>query len=285
MTADCLAGAFTKQAQKDGSIEDGDIDEAFYGMSLAGDPTREPTGNARYDRMIQARLARQSHGTKDQRTQNFRNGLEGGAEACLRRRLDNSECLADRRAPGASSLRAFVVLPPSRRAPESRLVARRRADRSFDLVHPAVHALLDHLMYAAQRSVATTSSSAVPILLLAPFVAVTVAAAALMSRPEPLSSTPAPTPARAPATDCRLHDFVDVELVFELGQRARHSFPRQLDVAPDVSRCFSHSLSSLSVVTVSVGASCDGDSSATAPRQPRAIVPAINTTTSAPSQY
>jgi uncharacterized protein len=82
-TADCLAGAFTKQAQKDGSIEDGDIDEAFYGMSLAGDPTPGPTGNARYDRIVQARLARQSHGTKDQRMQNFRNCLEGGEEACL----------------------------------------------------------------------------------------------------------------------------------------------------------------------------------------------------------
>jgi predicted metalloprotease len=82
-TADCLAGAFTKQAQKDGSIEDGDIDEAFYGMSLAGDPTPEPTGNTRYDHMVQARLARQSHGTKEQRTQNFRTGLEGGAGACL----------------------------------------------------------------------------------------------------------------------------------------------------------------------------------------------------------
>ena len=81
--ADCLAGAFTKQAEKDGSIEDGDIDEAFYGMSLAGDPTPEPTGNARYDRLIQARLARQSHGTKEQRMQNFRKGLDGGPEACL----------------------------------------------------------------------------------------------------------------------------------------------------------------------------------------------------------
>lgn len=82
-TADCLAGAFTKQAQKDGSIEPGDIDEAFYGMSLAGDPTPEPTGNARYDRIIQARLARESHGTKQQRMRNFRNGLDGGPEACL----------------------------------------------------------------------------------------------------------------------------------------------------------------------------------------------------------
>src|SRR3954451_12706098 len=47
--ADCLAGAFVKQAQRDGSLEDGDLDEAFFGMALAGDPTPEPTGNARYD--------------------------------------------------------------------------------------------------------------------------------------------------------------------------------------------------------------------------------------------
>lgn len=82
-TADCLAGAFARQAQHDGSIEDGDIDEAFFGMALAGDPTPEPTGNRRLDRVIQARLARESHGTKDQRMQNFRAGLEGGGGACL----------------------------------------------------------------------------------------------------------------------------------------------------------------------------------------------------------
>lgn len=82
-TADCLAGAFTLQSQKDGNLEKGDIEEAFYGMSLAGDPTPESTGNARVDRMIQARIARQSHGTKEQRMQNFRTGLEGGPTACL----------------------------------------------------------------------------------------------------------------------------------------------------------------------------------------------------------
>lgn len=82
-TADCLAGAFTQQAGRDSSLEKGDIEEAFFGMSLAGDPTPEPTGNARYDAMIHARLARQSHGTKEQRTQNFRAGLDGGAKACL----------------------------------------------------------------------------------------------------------------------------------------------------------------------------------------------------------
>jgi predicted metalloprotease len=82
-TADCLAGAFARQSEHDGSLESGDIDEAFYGMSLAGDPTIERTGNPRYDRLIQARLARQSHGTKDQRMQNFRTGLDGGPSACL----------------------------------------------------------------------------------------------------------------------------------------------------------------------------------------------------------
>jgi len=82
-TADCLAGAFTQESQRDGYLEKGDVEEAFYGMSLAGDPVPEPTGNARYDAMIQARLARQSHGTKDQRMANFRAGLEGGAKACL----------------------------------------------------------------------------------------------------------------------------------------------------------------------------------------------------------
>jgi hypothetical protein len=52
-------------------------------MSLAGDPTPEPTGNARYDAIIQARLAKQSHGTRDQRVQNFRAGFGDGAGACL----------------------------------------------------------------------------------------------------------------------------------------------------------------------------------------------------------
>lgn len=82
-TADCLAGAFAKQSQRDGSLEAGDIDEAFFGMSLAADPTLEPTGNRRVDAIMHARLERQSHGTKEQRMANFRTGLTGGAGACL----------------------------------------------------------------------------------------------------------------------------------------------------------------------------------------------------------
>ena len=82
-TADCLAGAFTNQSQKDGSLEDGDVDEAFFGMSMAGDPTPRSTGDERLDARSQARLARNSHGTKGQRMRNFRVGLEGGAGRCL----------------------------------------------------------------------------------------------------------------------------------------------------------------------------------------------------------
>jgi uncharacterized protein len=81
--ADCLAGAFARQAQTDGSLEDGDIDEAFFGMAAAGDPTPELTGDRRTDRRLAARIAMSSHGTREQRVQNFRNGLEGGGAACL----------------------------------------------------------------------------------------------------------------------------------------------------------------------------------------------------------
>jgi hypothetical protein len=82
-TADCLAGSFAQQAQREGSLEPGDLDEAFYGMSMAGDPTPQPTGNVRYDRMVARQIARSSHGTKEQRTENFRAGLDGGPAACL----------------------------------------------------------------------------------------------------------------------------------------------------------------------------------------------------------
>lgn len=81
--ADCLAGAFTYEAARDGSLENGDIEEVTQALAMVGDPTPQSTGNARYDRMIQAQLARNSHGTKEQRTQNFRRGLDGGPGACL----------------------------------------------------------------------------------------------------------------------------------------------------------------------------------------------------------
>jgi hypothetical protein len=82
-TADCLAGAFTKQAERDGTLEEGDVDEAFFATSAAGDPTPRLTGDQRVDRYILARAARMAHGTREQRMENFRSGLENGPGACL----------------------------------------------------------------------------------------------------------------------------------------------------------------------------------------------------------
>jgi predicted metalloprotease len=82
-TADCLAGAFARQASRDGSLEKGDVEEAFFGMAAAGDPEPELTGDRRIDRRILVRAAVMGHGTREQRTANFRAGLDGGAGACL----------------------------------------------------------------------------------------------------------------------------------------------------------------------------------------------------------
>jgi predicted metalloprotease len=82
-TADCLAGAFTQHAQNDGSLEKGDLEEAFFGMAAAGDPTPEYTGNARVDRRIAIRAEYLGHGTRDQRLASFKAGFNGGPGACI----------------------------------------------------------------------------------------------------------------------------------------------------------------------------------------------------------
>jgi uncharacterized protein len=81
--ADCLAGAFALRAERNGNLEEGDVEEAFYGMASAGDPTPELTGNRRYDRALLIRAAAMGHGTQEQRTRNFDQGFRGGAGACL----------------------------------------------------------------------------------------------------------------------------------------------------------------------------------------------------------
>jgi len=81
--ADCLAGAFAQHADKSHSLEKGDVDEAFFGMAAAADPTPELTGDRRVDRVILRRAAVMAHGTKEQRMGNFRAGLQGGAGACF----------------------------------------------------------------------------------------------------------------------------------------------------------------------------------------------------------
>jgi predicted metalloprotease len=82
-TADCLAGAFTQQAKHDGTLEAGDLEEAFFGMAAAGDPTPQYTGNRRIDSRISLRVALLGHGTREQRQANFKAGFDGGERACL----------------------------------------------------------------------------------------------------------------------------------------------------------------------------------------------------------
>lgn len=82
-TADCLAGAFTRRSARDGSLEPGDLDEAFHGLAAAGDPTPQLTGDRRIDRRITYRAALMGHGTREQRLDNFTAGYERGAGACL----------------------------------------------------------------------------------------------------------------------------------------------------------------------------------------------------------
>ena len=81
--ADCLAGAFANYAQREGSLEKGDLEEAFYAMAAAADPEMSSTGNARRDARRVAMLSRQSHGTREQRQANFRAGFERGGGACV----------------------------------------------------------------------------------------------------------------------------------------------------------------------------------------------------------
>ena len=81
--ADCLAGAFTRDSETDGSLEEGDLEEAFFGMAAAGDPPPELTGNRRVDARILTRAALLGHGTREQRLANFTTGYERGAGACV----------------------------------------------------------------------------------------------------------------------------------------------------------------------------------------------------------
>lgn len=81
--ADCLAGAFTLRSQNDGLLERGDLEEAFFGMAAAADPTPRFTGNRRIDSRIALRAALLGHGSRDQRMANFQAGYDGGAGACL----------------------------------------------------------------------------------------------------------------------------------------------------------------------------------------------------------
>ena len=81
--ADCLAGAFARQSAKDGTLENGDLEEAFFGLAAAADPTPRMTGNRRIDSRIALRMALMGHGSRDQRMGNFKAGYDNGPGACL----------------------------------------------------------------------------------------------------------------------------------------------------------------------------------------------------------
>src|SRR5205085_5320484 len=81
--ANCFAGVFAQVSEKDGSLGKGDLDEAFFGLAAAGDPTPQFTGNRRIDRQIALRVQYLGHGTREQRLDNFTRGYKGGARACL----------------------------------------------------------------------------------------------------------------------------------------------------------------------------------------------------------
>jgi uncharacterized protein len=81
--ADCLSGVFTRDSEEDGSLEEGDLEEAFFGMAAAGDPPPALTGNRRVDARILTRAALLGHGTREQRLANFTAGYEHGAAACV----------------------------------------------------------------------------------------------------------------------------------------------------------------------------------------------------------
>lgn len=82
-TADCLAGAFALQSSRDGSLEKGDLEEAFFGMYNAGDPTPQLTGDPRTDNRMLRVVAMMGHGSREQRLANFKSGFGGGPGACL----------------------------------------------------------------------------------------------------------------------------------------------------------------------------------------------------------
>ena len=81
--ADCLAGVFTRESARNGSLEKGDLEEAFFGLAAAGDPTPQFTGDRRMDRRIATRAALMGHGTRDQRLANFRTGYDNGTQSCF----------------------------------------------------------------------------------------------------------------------------------------------------------------------------------------------------------
>jgi hypothetical protein len=68
--ADCLAGAYSIDAEKSGWLDPGDIDEALYMTEISGDPPGTAWNDPR------------AHGSSDQRIDAFLQGYAGGIASC-----------------------------------------------------------------------------------------------------------------------------------------------------------------------------------------------------------
>jgi uncharacterized protein len=77
LQADCLAGAWAKDADKRGLVEMGDVDEALNAATQIGDDTlqKKAQGYVQPEKF--------THGTSAQRKGSFQKGYDGGAQACL----------------------------------------------------------------------------------------------------------------------------------------------------------------------------------------------------------
>jgi predicted metalloprotease len=76
LQADCLAGAWAKDADARGIVEVGDVDEALNAAAAIGDDTiqRKTTGRVQPETW--------THGSAAQRKAAFEKGLEGGVRSC-----------------------------------------------------------------------------------------------------------------------------------------------------------------------------------------------------------
>ena len=76
LQADCLAGAWAKDANRRGLLEVGDVDEALNAAAQIGDDTIQ--------RKTQGRVQPETwtHGSAAQRSSSFKRGLDGGVPAC-----------------------------------------------------------------------------------------------------------------------------------------------------------------------------------------------------------
>jgi len=76
LQADCLAGAWAKDAERRQLLEVGDIDEALGAASAIGDDTiqRKTQGHVQPETW--------THGSSEQRASAFKQGYSGGAPAC-----------------------------------------------------------------------------------------------------------------------------------------------------------------------------------------------------------